>query len=119
MSTGQDTAIGNGTVVTDRGVQAGPHRRRGPPPLHRPGRRPARRIRPQLVELRGALASSRGANRRHGRGIDGIERMRLVRDDITVRVADLLNRIETRLFVVLVLHSGVPRTGDEVAAFTR
>lgn len=31
------------------------------------------------------------------RGIDGIDRMRLVRDDITHRVADLLNRIETRL----------------------
>lgn len=29
------------------------------------------------------------------RGVDGIERMRLVRDDITERVADLLNRIET------------------------
>jgi len=31
------------------------------------------------------------------RGIDGIERMRLIRDDIAYRVADLLNRIETRL----------------------
>ena len=31
------------------------------------------------------------------RGIDGIERMRLIRDDIADRVADLLNRIETRL----------------------
>ena len=31
------------------------------------------------------------------RGIDGIERMRIVRDDIANRVADLLNRIETRL----------------------
>jgi arsenate-mycothiol transferase len=31
------------------------------------------------------------------RGIGGIERMRLVRDDIAGRVADLLNRIETRL----------------------
>ena len=31
------------------------------------------------------------------RGIDGIDRMRLVRDDIADRVADLLNRIETRL----------------------
>ena len=30
------------------------------------------------------------------RGIDGIERMRLVRDDIADRVADLLNRIQTR-----------------------
>ncbi|WP_207568706.1 low molecular weight phosphatase family protein [Mycolicibacterium tusciae] len=29
------------------------------------------------------------------RGVDGIERMRLVRDDITERVADLLKRIET------------------------
>lgn len=29
------------------------------------------------------------------RGVDGIERMRLVRDDITERVVDLLNRIET------------------------
>ena len=31
------------------------------------------------------------------RGIDGIERMRLVRDDITDRVADLRNRMRTRL----------------------
>jgi arsenate-mycothiol transferase len=31
------------------------------------------------------------------RGTDGIERMRLVRDDITERVADLLNRMQTRL----------------------
>lgn len=31
------------------------------------------------------------------RGIDGIERMRLVRDDITDRVADLRNRMQTRL----------------------
>ena len=30
------------------------------------------------------------------RGIDGIERMRLVRDDIADRVADLLDRIQTR-----------------------
>ena len=29
------------------------------------------------------------------RGIDGIERMRLVRDDIAARVADLLDRIQT------------------------
>jgi hypothetical protein len=29
------------------------------------------------------------------RGIDGFERMRLVRDDITDRVADLLDRIKT------------------------
>ena len=32
------------------------------------------------------------------RGIDGIERMRLVRDDIADRVADLLNRIQTRSY---------------------
>ena len=31
------------------------------------------------------------------RGIDGIERMRLVRDDIADRVADLRNRMQTRL----------------------
>ena len=30
------------------------------------------------------------------RGIDGIERMRLVRDDIADRVADLLHRMQTR-----------------------
>ena len=30
------------------------------------------------------------------RGIDGIERMRLVRDDIAARVADLLDRMQTR-----------------------
>ena len=30
------------------------------------------------------------------RGIDGIERMRLVRDDIAARIADLLNRMQTR-----------------------
>ena len=30
------------------------------------------------------------------RGIDGIERMRLVRDDIADRVADLLDRVQTR-----------------------
>ena len=30
------------------------------------------------------------------RGIDGIERMRLVRDDIADRVADLLDRMQTR-----------------------
>ena len=30
------------------------------------------------------------------RGIDGIERMRLVRDDISARVADLLARMRTR-----------------------
>lgn len=30
------------------------------------------------------------------RGIDGIERMRLVRDDIATRVADLLDRISSR-----------------------
>jgi arsenate-mycothiol transferase len=30
------------------------------------------------------------------RGIDGIERMRLVRDDIVDRVADLLDRMQTR-----------------------
>jgi arsenate-mycothiol transferase len=30
------------------------------------------------------------------RGIDGIERMRLVRDDIATRVADLLDRINSR-----------------------
>jgi hypothetical protein len=30
------------------------------------------------------------------RGIDGIERMRLVRDDIAGRVADLLDRVQTR-----------------------
>ena len=30
------------------------------------------------------------------RGIDGIERMRLVRDDITNRVADLLRRVTAR-----------------------
>jgi arsenate-mycothiol transferase len=30
------------------------------------------------------------------RGIDGIERMRLVRDDIAIRVADLLDRMQTR-----------------------
>ena len=29
------------------------------------------------------------------RGIDGIERMRLVRDDIAARVADLLDRMQT------------------------
>ena len=32
------------------------------------------------------------------RGIDGIERMRLVRDDIAARVADLLDRMQTRLY---------------------
>ena len=31
------------------------------------------------------------------RGIDGIERMRLVRDDSADRVADLLDRVQTRL----------------------
>lgn len=31
------------------------------------------------------------------RGIDGIERMRLVRDDIATRVEDLLNRVQTSL----------------------
>jgi len=30
------------------------------------------------------------------RGIDGVERMRLVRDDIAARVADLLDRMQTR-----------------------
>ena len=30
------------------------------------------------------------------RGIGGIERMRLVRDDIAARVADLLDRMQTR-----------------------
>ena len=30
------------------------------------------------------------------RGIDGIERIRLVRDDIAARVADLLDRMQTR-----------------------
>ena len=30
------------------------------------------------------------------RGIDGIERMRLVRDDIAARIADLLDRMQTR-----------------------
>jgi hypothetical protein len=30
------------------------------------------------------------------RGIDGIERMRLVRDDIAARVADLLDRMQVR-----------------------
>ena len=30
------------------------------------------------------------------RGIDGIQRMRLVRDDIAARVADLLDRMQTR-----------------------
>ena len=32
------------------------------------------------------------------RGIDGIERMRLVRDDIAARVADLLDRMQTRSY---------------------
>ena len=32
------------------------------------------------------------------RGIDGIERMRLVRDDIADRVADLLDRMQTRSY---------------------
>ena len=32
------------------------------------------------------------------RGIDGIERMRLVHDDIADRVADLLDRMQTRSF---------------------
>ena len=32
------------------------------------------------------------------RGIDGVERMRLVRDDIAARVADLLDRLQTRSY---------------------
>jgi arsenate-mycothiol transferase len=32
------------------------------------------------------------------RGIDGIERMRLVRDDIAARVADLLHRLQARSY---------------------
>ena len=34
-------------------------------------------------------------HRRTERGIGGIERMRLVRDDIAARVADLLDRMQT------------------------
>ena len=37
-----------------------------------------------------------GHRRTSERGIDGIERMRLVRDDIADRVADLIDRMQTR-----------------------
>jgi hypothetical protein len=39
---------------------------------------------------------TKGPGRQQPRRIDGIERMRLVRDDIADRVVDLLDRMQTR-----------------------
>ena len=39
---------------------------------------------------------TKGPGRQQPRRIDGIDRMRLVRDDIADRVADLLDRMQVR-----------------------